>query len=591
MEKTKILILEANPHEDLDLNDEMRDVQNVIRQSQAREEFEIAFAPSVKSTDLQDLMSDHKPNMVHFCGHGAGQDGLVFRDRKIDAGKLSHIFEYCQHYLQCMVLNACYSEVQANEIVKYIPYVIGINNTIADKDAIAFSMGFYSALGYGRSFQYAYRCGCKAIENLKNSNSFLNRDAIAEERIRLAPIEEIRKFVPINDFSEAIIIPEHLKPVFKKKQFIHKDESEMLEEHYNSLIKAIKRNKVVFFLGSDINLCDRIQADGKLVEPWEVDCPYPPSGKELAAYLARTFPSKIKLVSCPVCKLINSQYTGNKLLEVPAECPLLNDDIHEHAVLICPRLQYLSQYAELIDPNKLDEQLKKLRLGCQPNQLHKFLVTLTRIMEEKGYYPPYPLIVTTNYDRALEKAFEDAEEEFDLVFYSNAINTQIQDKFLHQKPNDNPKEITAPVNEYKELSFAQRPVILKLYGSLDRIEKEETLVITEENYIEYLVTRNLNKLLPPKLLTKLRGKGKNILFLGYPLGNWNQRIILHRIYSHQLTSAKPEGSEWWTIQPNPEPLAGKLWNSYDVALYDIPLRDYVIELEQRVRDIPAKGRR
>ncbi len=341
-------------------------------------------------------------------------------------------------------------------------------------------------------------------------------------------------------------------------------------------------------------MCDRIQADRKLVEPWKVGCPYPPSGKELAAYLARTFPSKVKTVTCPVCKLINPQYTGNKLLEVPAECPLLkenhehvNEENHEHVVLICPRLQYLSQYAELIDPSKLDDQLQKLELGSQPNQLHKFLAAQPRIMREKGYYPPYPLIVTTNYDRALEKAFEDAGEPFDLVFYANAIDALEEDKFFHQKPNDTPKEIPAPVNEYKELSFAQRPVILKLYGSVDRIQEGESLVITEENYIEYLVTRNLNKLLPPKLLNKLTKRGTNLLFLGYPLGDWNQRIILHRIWQ-RLTSTRM-GYKWWAIQSSPEPFARKLWESYSVNLYDVLLRDYIIELEQRVRDIPVKG--
>jgi hypothetical protein len=577
----KILILEANPHEDLHLNDEMRDVQNVIRQSS--EEFEIVFEPSVESTNLQQLMLDHQPNIVHFCGHGAGEDGLVFRDRNIDADNLSCLFESCQHYLQCVVLNSCYSEVQASEIVKYIPYVIGMNKEIRDDAAIAFSIGFYQALEYGRSFKHAYRCGCKAIE-LAISDDSINRDLIAEE---------MRKLVPINDVSEAKITPEHLKPVFKKKEFIHKEKSEMLEEHYNSLITAIKRNKVVFFLGSDINLCDRIQADGKLVKPWKVDSPYSPSGNELANYLARTFPPQVKTIICPVCKLINTRNaTENKPLEVPAECPLLNEENHEHAVLICPRLQYLSQYADLTEPKEFYERLQKLKLGCQPNQLHNFFATLTRIMREKGYYSDkneYPLIVTTNYDRALEQAFEDAGEKFDLVFYSNAIDTQIRDKFLHQKPNDTPKEIPAPVNEYTELSFSQRPVILKLYGSLDRIEKEESLVITEENYIEYLVTRNLNEFLPPKLLTKLRTKGTNLLFLGYPLDNWNQRIILHRIFSQNLTSTKKKGSEWWTIQSNTEEFAQKLWDSYDVALYDVPLRDYLIELEQRVRDIPAKG--
>lgn len=152
-------------------------------------------------------------------------------------------------------------------------YVIGTNQEIRDDAAIAFSTGFYQALGYGRSFQYAYRCGCKAIE-LQISNGSIDPDAIAEYT---------RKLVPINDVSEAIIIPEHLKPVFKKKPLIHPEHSDrqkmqkMLEEHYKDLIKAIQRNKVVFFLGSDLNFCDRqIQSNDEL-ESWKPGCKYPRS--------------------------------------------------------------------------------------------------------------------------------------------------------------------------------------------------------------------------------------------------------------------------------------------------------------------------
>ena len=586
MGKTKILILEANRDEDLRLNDEMRDVQNVIRQSQAREEFEIAFEPSVKSTKLQQLMSDHKPNIVHFCGHGAGQDGLVFRDVNIDAGNLSHIFKSCQHYLQCVVLNSCYSEVQANEIVKYIPYVIGINKEIRDDAAIAFSIGFYQALGYGQSFKHAYKCGCKAIEILQISNGSIDRDAIAKE---------MRKLVPINDVLEANITPEYLKPVFKKKPLIPSDQSRKLEDHYNDLIKAITRGWIIPFLGSDINLCDRsIQGNGEL-ERWEPDCLYPPSGKELAAYFATTFPPQAEPIVCPLCNQENLQKTETKPGELPGECPLMNRVIHEHALLICPlskqslnvggeTLQYLSQQVDITNQAEFYERLQRLVLGCQPNQLHKFFATLLAMMRKKRYYPPYPLIVTSNYDCALERAFEEAGEPFDLVFYSNAINAQQKDRFVHRKPDGSFHEIDNP-NQYQDLSFKEQPVILKLYGSVDQIERGKSLVITEENYIEYFVSRNLSNLLPVELLKKINFPKPDILFLGYPLDNWNQRIILHRIWEN-LNSTK---NGWWSIQSKSESFARRLWDSYAVAHYDVPLRDYIIELEQRMRDIPPKG--
>ena len=201
----KILILEANPHKDLSLNDEIRDLQDVIRQSRDREEFQIDISLSVRTTDLQQLMLDYEPNIVHFCGHGTGQDGLVFKDKKIGTNALSNLFELCQKYLQCVVLNACYTEAQADEIVKHIKYVIGMNQAIRDDAAIAFSIGFYRALGFGRSFEDAFKFGKNAIQ-LAIDDSLKSKDAIAEE---------MRKLVAIDYVSETVIVQEHLKPVLR----------------------------------------------------------------------------------------------------------------------------------------------------------------------------------------------------------------------------------------------------------------------------------------------------------------------------------------------------------------------------------------
>ena len=337
-----------------------------------------------------------------------------------------------------------------------------------------------------------------------------------------------------------------------KRKSLTVDESGILENHYESLIKAITKGRIVPFLGSDINLCDRSNQGNGALESWQPGCPFPPSGKELAAYLAETFVAPI----------------SKHRLDVG-----------------CESLPYLSQYAYLTQEGELYDKLHLLALGCQPNRLHKFFATLPAIMRDKGYYPPYPLIVTTNYDCALEQAFEDENEPFDLVFYSNALDAQEQDKFIHRRPNGDLQEIRDP-NQYEGFSFEQRPVILKLYGTADQIPEGESLVITEEHYLEYLVSRDLSNLLPAKLLKKFRAQRPTMLFLGYPLGDWNERIILHRIWQN-LTSRKRY--RWWAIQSNPEPFAQKLWQSYSVVLHDIPLADYITELNKRLRDIADKG--
>ncbi|MBW4607247.1 MAG: CHAT domain-containing protein [Hassallia sp. WJT32-NPBG1] len=111
---------------------------------------------------------DIKPQIVHFSGHGAGDEGLALEDeteqvRFVDAEALAGLFELFASQVECVVLNACYSQVQAKAIVKHIPYVIGMNKAIGDKAAIEFAVGFYDALGAGESVEFAYQLGCNAI--------------------------------------------------------------------------------------------------------------------------------------------------------------------------------------------------------------------------------------------------------------------------------------------------------------------------------------------------------------------------------------------------------------------------------------------
>jgi AAA ATPase domain len=113
-------------------------------------------------------MLDLQPKIVHFSGHGRSEAGLVFEDeigngKLVDGAAMAGLFELFADQLHCVVLNSCYSEVQAKAISQHIPYVIGMNQAIGDKAAIAFSVGFYDALGVGRDVEFAFKLGCNAI--------------------------------------------------------------------------------------------------------------------------------------------------------------------------------------------------------------------------------------------------------------------------------------------------------------------------------------------------------------------------------------------------------------------------------------------
>jgi len=165
----KILILAANPRSTprLRLDKEIREIEEGLQRSKNRSRFKIETKLAVRYIDLRRALLDHEPQIVHFCGHGK-RDGLFLENENglavlISTQVLSSLFELCASHVECVILNACYSASQARAIGKHIDYVIGMRQEIKDDDAVAFSVGFYDALGAGRPVEDAFRFGCNAI--------------------------------------------------------------------------------------------------------------------------------------------------------------------------------------------------------------------------------------------------------------------------------------------------------------------------------------------------------------------------------------------------------------------------------------------
>jgi len=166
-----ILILAANPKntDRLRLGEEVRQIQESLKRSCDRVQFQVMTAWAVRPDDLRRALLEHEPQIVHFSGHGAGDPGLVLEDdcgqaHPVTAEALSALFQAFAHCIECVLLNACYSEVQANAIVQHIPYAIGMDRAIGDRAAIQFAIGFYDGLGHGRSIETAFNLGLSALQ-------------------------------------------------------------------------------------------------------------------------------------------------------------------------------------------------------------------------------------------------------------------------------------------------------------------------------------------------------------------------------------------------------------------------------------------
>ena len=168
----KILILAANPKNTsrIRLDEEAREIEAGLERSQERDRFDIRTKWAVRRRDIRRAILDYKPQIIHFCGHGEGEEGLIFEDEVgqaqfVDGEALADLFEIlisCVR-IECVLLNACYSEKQARAIAQHIKYVIGMSQSINDKAAIEFVVGFYDGLGAGQSIEVSYKLGRNAI--------------------------------------------------------------------------------------------------------------------------------------------------------------------------------------------------------------------------------------------------------------------------------------------------------------------------------------------------------------------------------------------------------------------------------------------
>jgi hypothetical protein len=106
-------------------------------------------------------------------------------------------------------------------------------------------------------------------------------------------------------------------------------------------------------------------------------------------------------------------------------------------------------------------------------------------------------------------------------------------------------------------------------------------VITDDHYIDYLTKTDIDQLLPPVVLARLRKSC--FLFLGYSMADWNLRVILHRIWGEQPLSYKS-----WAIRKDADAVEHALWEARKVEVLHLPLEDYMRELEVRVAALTAK---
>jgi hypothetical protein len=225
----KILFLAANPQDTtwLQIAEEMRAVDQVLRKAEQHNWFDLRLHGAVRVDDLQELFLSYQPHIVHFSGHGSSTGEIILQassgdSHPVSISALNELFAVLKDNIRCVVLNACYSKLQAQAIAQHIDCVIGMSEEVGDKASISFATAFYRALGFGRDVKTAFELGCGEIKlkNLAEHNQpILITTNVNPRRIFFIPSSE-PMYVPLIDREEVIELFHRFLNPFTTKRII-----------------------------------------------------------------------------------------------------------------------------------------------------------------------------------------------------------------------------------------------------------------------------------------------------------------------------------------------------------------------------------
>ena len=235
-------------------------------------------------------------------------------------------------------------------------------------------------------------------------------------------------------------------------------------------------------------------------------------------------------------------------------------------------LTKVAQYYSVVGGRQaLNEELHNI-FNCdyQLTSLHTYLAAVSTPL----------LIVTTNYDDLIERAFDQRNlvlgagaRPYDVVIHTTDFGSG--DRLLWWSYGaKEPREVSP---NKLDLDLSERSVIYKMHGAVDRSKAaRDQYVITEDDYIDFLARMTKNKAIPAIFAELFQSR--HFLFLGYGLNDWNLRVVLNRI---EKDLRRPKGIRSWAIQYQPRPLERRFWQERGVEVYDQLLDEFVAQLSSR----------
>lgn len=237
-------------------------------------------------------------------------------------------------------------------------------------------------------------------------------------------------------------------------------------------------------------------------------------------------------------------------------------------------LARVSRYVSVkFDPEFTKEELvKRLRQAPQPNfqdanDPYRILARL-----------PLPVYITTNYDdfmfQALKSADRDPRREICRWWNTDEVNGP------------------ASIFDQGFDPTVANPVVFHFHGVTAELE---SLVLTEDDYFEFLINVSRYSMVPPRIQRAMAGT--SLLLLGYRLDDWDFRVMFHLLASHlkistsqthvavQIAPVADEAPEEQREKAQAYlDLYFQRYKNLNLRIYWGSCRDFITELDRRWRN-------
>lgn len=197
-------------------------------------------------------------------------------------------------------------------------------------------------------------------------------------------------------------------------------------------------------------------------------------------------------------------------------------------------------------PGESDRNLQRVAMCYEHKHSRRKLIDEIRLAVDGSTEPspvirglaelPFPLVMTTNYDRLFERALSQVKP-------TKRPDVEVYSPERHRAPRDYPR------------ATAERPFLFKMHGD---VSDSDSIVVTDEDYITFVLRMNEMEGVHP--IPKTMGYRLWVdatLFVGYGLLDFNLRLLFRAM--RWTTDSDASRPETYSVDTHPDPLVSDEW--------------------------------